>query len=67
MPEGLCGDELASRLQAEKPGLRTVLCSGYSADRVRDGVRAQPHVEFLQKPYRPEQLLRVVRRLLDAP
>jgi two-component system cell cycle sensor histidine kinase/response regulator CckA len=68
MPEGISGLDLAERLQAQRPDLRVLFTSGYDADIVgEDGVlRAGLH--FLQKPYRPEQLLVAVQATLaDTP
>jgi two-component system cell cycle sensor histidine kinase/response regulator CckA len=66
MPDSLTGLELASQLQAQKPGLKTILCSGHSAASVAEEIAALPRALFLHKPYRPETLLRAVRQLLDA-
>jgi PAS domain S-box-containing protein len=65
MPRGLSGTQLAAQLQAQKPGLPIILCSGYSADRLDQDARTLPRSAFLQKPYRSEQLLDLVRRMLD--
>lgn len=63
MPEGISGLDLAGQLQAERPGLPVLFTSGYDAEIVADGdVRVGLH--FLQKPYRPEQLLASVRAAL---
>jgi len=64
MPEGISGLNLAGQLRVERPGLRVLFTSGYDAEIVgEDGVlRAGLH--FLQKPYRPEQLLAAVRTAL---
>jgi len=58
------GDELARRATADRPGLKVLLTSGYTADS-RDGV---PPGEFalLRKPYRHDELARVVRTALEA-
>jgi two-component system cell cycle sensor histidine kinase/response regulator CckA len=65
MPSGISGGELAARLQAEKPGLKTVLCSGYGAANLGEALTSLSHTAFLQKPYRVDQLLSVVRQALD--
>jgi two-component system, cell cycle sensor histidine kinase and response regulator CckA len=64
MPDGMSGFDLASRLQAEKPELKIVFTSGYSAG----AGKGPPLIEgenFLQKPYSPQKLARVVRNCLD--
>jgi two-component system cell cycle sensor histidine kinase/response regulator CckA len=65
MPESLNGYELATKLQAERPGLRTVVCSGHSAGNMAERVAALPFTVFLQKPTRPETLLAAIRQLLE--
>ena len=64
MPNRMRGDELARRATADRPGLKVLLTSGYTADS-RDGV---PPGEFalLRKPYRHDELARVVRTALEA-
>jgi two-component system, cell cycle sensor histidine kinase and response regulator CckA len=64
MPDGMSGFDLASRLQAEKPELKVVFSSGYSA---RAG-KGPPLIEgenFLQKPYSPHKLAQTIRHCLD--
>ena len=66
MPEGLSGSDLVERLRREKPGLKVVVMSGYSAE-IEGKDLANVSVVYLQKPYRPETLLRAVRECLEAP
>ena len=67
MPEGLNGFQLAEQLQADKPKLKVLYASGYTGnsgsrpDHVRDGVN------FIQKPFTPEGLAEMIRRVLDNP
>ena len=67
MPHGLGGCELAAKLQVDRPELKVVLCSGYSAANITDAMKALKHSKFLPKPYRPGQLLDLVRHMLDNP
>jgi CheY-like chemotaxis protein len=67
LPHGLSGAELALQLRNENPRLRVILCSGYSPDKVRPVMDELPDLMFLQKPFRPEQLLSLLRRTLDKP
>lgn len=65
MPD-MGGRETYVRLRERKGDVRTILSTGYAEDeRARElmamGVRA-----FVQKPYRAEDLARVVRSVLDA-
>jgi CheY-like chemotaxis protein len=63
MPGGLNGRELADRLSREQPGLKVILMSGYSADRLG---RIQPSSHILHKPFSLENLTETVRQCLDA-
>jgi two-component system, cell cycle sensor histidine kinase and response regulator CckA len=67
MPEGITGAQLADRLRAEKPSLRVVLTSGYSADIAQAGVPHQAGVSYLPKPYQALTLGAVVRECLQGP
>ncbi len=61
------GRDLAARLSSWRPGLKIVFTSGYTEDAVaRQGVPDQAGV-FLQKPFTPAALGKVVRDVLDAP
>jgi PAS domain S-box-containing protein len=66
MPEGLTGLELAGRLQAEKPDLKVIVSTGYSADLARDGEATGAAVTSFPKPYDLQALAEVVRRCLDG-
>ena len=64
MPEALSGRTLAARLQAERPALKVLYTSGYSAESLTADGLLEDKINFLQKPYRPEQLLEMVRAVL---
>jgi two-component system cell cycle sensor histidine kinase/response regulator CckA len=62
---GINGRELLEQIVSARPGLATLLMSGYTDDEVlRRGVM-QGEAVFLQKPFTPEQLARKVRLALD--
>jgi signal transduction histidine kinase/CheY-like chemotaxis protein len=64
---GLSGRELARRLEASRPGLRTLYMSGYTDDDIlRHGV-SRREVAFLPKPFAPDELLSRVGETLQAP
>jgi PAS domain S-box-containing protein len=65
MPGGLNGRELAGVLRAERPQLRVVYMSGYSAEVLGREFVVQPGVDFLQKPFDPDRLAGMVRESLD--
>lgn len=65
MPDGVSGLDLVDTLRAKKPALKVILTSGYAHD-LATKVRALPKdLPFLQKPYLPNTLARMVRDLLD--
>lgn len=66
MPEGMSGIDLATRLRAEKPGLKVVYTSGYSADVAGRDFGLLEGMTFLQKPYHPQALAQKVRETLDV-
>ena len=66
MPDEMTGLELAQRLQAEKPGLKVLFSSGYNPGQVEQILDSKNSYCFLQKPYLPKTLARVVREVLDT-
>jgi two-component system, cell cycle sensor histidine kinase and response regulator CckA len=63
MPDGIRGGELAQRLQAENPGLKVILTSGYAPE-ARNFLNQSTGC-FLQKPFHCSELLQLIRRSLD--
>ena len=63
--EGLTGLDLAEQLKGEKPGLKVIISSGYSAEMAEHGVPAARGIMYLQKPYQVEVLAKTVRDCLD--
>jgi two-component system, cell cycle sensor histidine kinase and response regulator CckA len=62
---GMNGRELVEKLIESRPGIRSLLMSGYTDDDIlRRGV-FHGETAFLQKPFTPEQLARKVRGVLD--
>jgi len=66
MPEGVTGLELAERLRQERPDLRVIISSGYSAEMVQAGVPDRPGIVYLPKPYTMSTLADTVRRCLQS-
>jgi PAS domain S-box-containing protein len=60
---GLSGPQLAERAQRLRPGLPVVLMSGYTADEslLRDAQQGWP---LLEKPFRPDELVELIRRAI---
>jgi len=66
MPGGMNGRELAEKLWTEKPQLKVIFSTGYGADALGKGFKLDPELNYLQKPYLPHALARIVRRSLDT-
>ncbi|HEY3760154.1 MAG TPA: PAS domain S-box protein [Verrucomicrobiae bacterium] len=66
MPGAMNGRELAETLWKERPDLKVIFSSGYSADIVGKDFKLESEVNFLQKPYHPQTLALTVRRCLDG-
>jgi PAS domain S-box-containing protein len=66
MPDQLNGRELAEKLWTEKPKLKVIFTSGYSAEIVGKDFVVRPGLSYLQKPYQPHELAVAVRERLDA-
>ncbi len=67
MPEGVTGRELADQLRSRNPALKVIYTSGYSMDLLGNEMgQLEEGVNFLQKPYRPQNLAQAVRNCLDG-
>jgi len=66
MPGNMNGRELAETLRMERPDLKVIFTSGYSADIVGKDFKIESDLNFLQKPYHPQTLALAVRRCLDG-
>jgi len=66
MPDRMNGRELAERLWVDRPRLKVIFTSGYSADVVGKDFVLRRGLNYLQKPYPPQQLAAAVRDCLDA-
>jgi CheY-like chemotaxis protein len=65
MPDGMTGRELAERLRQDKPELKVICTSGYSAELTGKGQALLEGADFLPKPYSPTLLTKAVRASLD--
>ncbi len=63
---GLNGRQLADRLVADRPGLKVLYTSGYTADVIARQGSLEPGMEFLPKPFGAAQLAAKVREVLGS-
>jgi CheY-like chemotaxis protein len=63
---GLTGPEVAGRLRSTRPGLRCLFISGYWSEEEAPRQAIAPALDVLQKPFEADELLRRVRRAIDA-
>ena len=66
MPDGMTGKELSQRLLQEKPALKVIYISGYSAEIAGRDFPLEEGVNFLAKPFEIEKLARIIRNSLDS-
>jgi len=57
---------LGKRLQLEKPSLKVIYTSGYSAEALGAEFQLDSNLVFLPKPYQPQKLAELIRAQLDA-
>lgn len=62
---GMKGDKLAAMIVKSRPDVQVLFMSGYASDVLKVESLIENGVEFLQKPFRPEALLRRVRDILS--
>jgi CheY-like chemotaxis protein len=66
LPRGMTGRQLADEALKRRPSLKVLYTSGYSENAVVHHGRLDPGVLLLAKPYRKEDLARMIRLALDA-
>ncbi len=62
---GIGGMSLAETFEKEKPGIKILFTSGYSANAIHDNFILHKGVHHIPKPYEAEGLLRKVREVLN--
>jgi PAS domain S-box-containing protein len=63
---GMSGHELVRRLRLRRPGLKVLLMSGHAAhEEMAAEAAANADAPLLQKPFKPETLLRQLRRMTN--
>jgi hypothetical protein len=66
MPDHINGRQLAEKFWADRPALKVIFTSGYSAEVVGKDFVLQPGIHYLQKPYPPNALALKIRECLDS-
>jgi PAS domain S-box-containing protein len=66
MPGGIGGVELARRLTADRPGVKVLFLTGYSAELTGPQAPLDPGKNVLEKPFRTDAFLDMVRRCLSG-
>ena len=68
MPESISGRQLAHTLIMDKPNLKVIFTSGYSAELFGSDFEREKEHGFLAKPYLPDRLAQIVAtHLLSRP
>jgi FixJ family two-component response regulator len=62
---GMNGRAMAERLLANRPALKVLFMSGYTADVILNQKGPHEGLHFLQKPFSRDDLVRKVREVLD--
>lgn len=65
LPGGLNGRQTAEEMIRQRPGLKVLYTSGYSANAIIHHGKLDADVDFLAKPYKRRDLARKVRLILD--
>ena len=66
MPGGINGRQLGERLLKQKPELKVIYASGYSAEVAGADFPLEEGVNFLNKPFHTLKLAQTLRRRLDS-
>ncbi len=68
LPGGMNGRQLADELASERPQLRVLYASGYSAEILQDRGQLAPSIRLIAKPYELHRMAAAIREVLaDAP
>jgi PAS domain S-box-containing protein len=64
---GMSGPDLAKQLRLSRPELKVLFLSGYMEDDLRTRVLTDGSYAYIPKPFRPNDLTKKIRDVLDAP
>ncbi len=67
MPHGINGLQLADELRSERPELKVLISSGYSADLVHQNDLEGKDMAFIAKPCTARELAAAIRRCIERP
>jgi CheY-like chemotaxis protein len=62
----MSGLEACRAIKEMRPDIKTLFMSGYTADKVRNRELLAEGTELVMKPISPRDLVRTVRKILDA-
>ena len=63
---GRTGRELCDSLRHKQPHLKVIFMSGYTDDTIAHHGVLEPGTPFMEKPFDPDDLARLVREVLDS-
>jgi PAS domain S-box-containing protein len=66
MPGGMTGRQLADAVRKTHPDMPVLFSSGYTENAIVHHGRLDPGVYLLQKPYRRQELARMIREVIDS-
>jgi two-component system cell cycle sensor histidine kinase/response regulator CckA len=61
----MSGKELVKRLLPLQPNMKVLYMSGYDSGIIKDTQSANETFNFIQKPFKPKEMMRKVREILD--
>lgn len=61
----LSGEEVARRIKRLDPRANIILASGFIDPGIKGNLRKEGIVDFIQKPYLPDEVHRIIRKMLD--
>ena len=64
---GMSGPQLVQKLAALRPQIKPLYVSGYAQDAIVHHGELDPGIEFVAKPFKPSDLARKVRSMLNKP
>ena len=62
----LSGRELLLKIRSENPDVKVIVTSGYIEPAIKSEIGRARRIEFLQKPYTPDDLFKTLRSLTET-